>query len=166
MITLISPEEEKVRFKSVREAYLKTGLNSDCIGRLTSGFKFSIYGWKSTHPRQRARYKKWRKKAGIVNLHTRELFIVQACKLKSFAREHKVSWSSLIDLSSGRLIIHRNWMMESTHNILFGENQFTKVTHFQGKTENAPMTYTAKDRVRTKYLYKNGNRVDEFGNYI
>lgn len=115
-LSLISPKGEKIQTRTAKEMAEITGLDRGNIRSLKAGCKISLHGYFSTHPRARARRKRYFTE--IVHLASGRKRMIRN-SARQIAREEGLSWQALGELLRGEVVCYRGWVLKSTYEMAY-----------------------------------------------
>lgn len=145
-VTLISPFNERIRFKSNKEAARKIGMCVKNVSALKTGRLACYKSWRSTHPSRKKEHKLFKSRNAFVNLDTKELWI--ACNrvsLQEMSRLSGLHIDSIRLINRGAVIGIRGWVLRTTYDFLYGPGHYSSVKYFIKEKQphpNKTKTYT------------------------
>lgn len=117
-MTLIGPNNEVVKNKSLKKLSSITGLSYASIASLSAGRRFNLNGWIRISGRDKKKAKEFIARHTLINLKTNERVFVWI-NLKSFAKERELSYLRLHRLIEGSRTMYKDWITKKTFDLLY-----------------------------------------------
>ena len=115
MFSFISPQNQLVKTKTLKEFTTLSGMKMNCARSLSCGRRSRNHGWLSTH--RKARRQRDRFFTVLVNTVTGESMMV-GDSIKARAKEHGLAHNALVQLVNGHRFIYRHWVLDKTLQIV------------------------------------------------